>query len=43
MTLRNPGAPCTPRRADQGWDGTVVERNARAPCAWRWWPRLLSE
>jgi hypothetical protein len=42
VTLLNPGGPCRTGQADQGWDGTVVEKDGRAPCAWRWWPRLLA-
>jgi hypothetical protein len=43
VTLMNPGGPCRTGYADQGWDGTVIERNARETCAYRWWPRLLAK
>jgi len=43
VTLRNGDGACRPGPADQGWDGTVVEKDGRcSACAWRWWPRLLA-
>ncbi len=42
VTLSNPGGACRTGFADQGWDGTVVEKDVREECRWRWWPRLLA-
>ncbi len=42
VTLLNRGGPCRTGPADQGWDGTVVEKDGREACTWGWWPRLLA-
>ncbi len=42
ITIREPGAGCTVRSVDQGWDGTLVAQSAAAEaCTFRWWPGLL--
>lgn len=32
---------CVSGAVDQGWDGTVVQQDAKDACGWRFWPGLL--
>jgi hypothetical protein len=41
ITVREPGADCTTRDVEPGWDGTLVVQSAADACTLRWWPALL--